>query len=331
MHLDNVIEELKKKNITFDCDVPMSTKTWIHRGPVVPLYIVPKNPDELEYTVRLLFNYGLRYKVVGHTSNIYMLPSYNIDAIISTAQMKGYKITDGILTCEAGVNMSRLALNLVEDGYEGFEGFVNLPGTVGAAIVNNASCYGCIASAYMVSANILRYEGNTIIKEYVKSDFFDFSHRNSSIKCGKVHAVILRLSFKLNKTLNKEALKKKAEWNKWHRRTFQEGKTNNLGSVYSTRVPRRFSLKHIRLYKYPLWFFLKLTDRYMMNTIWYSCRRSHLYLYLYGFRDIRQYVSKHNDNCFIWKDNNADKAFIRYMEFMNISCVCGPMEIEICK
>lgn len=331
MLLDKVIEGLRRKGVTFDCDVPMSIKTWIHRGPVVPLYVVPKNPDELEYTVRLLFHSGLRYKLVGHTSNIYMLPSYRIDSIISTAKMTGYQVADGLLTCEAGVSMSRLASCLVEDGYEGFEGFVNLPGTVGAAIVNNASCYGCIASSNMVSASILRYDGNTIIKENVKPEFFEFSHRSSSIKSGKEHAVILGISFKLNKTLNKEALKKKAEWNKWHRKTFQEGKANNLGSIFSARAPKRFALKYIHKYKYPLLLLLKLADRYLSGTIWYSHNRSHLYLYLYGFSDIREYVSKHDDNCFLWKDDNADKAFVRYLEFMNTSCVCGPMEIEICK
>ena len=53
--------------------------------------------------------------------------------------------------CDCGAPISSLSKSLVDKGYLGFYGFVNLPGTIGAAAVNNSGCFGCTISDLVIS------------------------------------------------------------------------------------------------------------------------------------------------------------------------------------
>lgn len=329
--VSQIINKLQSANIEFEVDVDMSQRTWIHRGCVVPLYILPHTVDELQLAIRLLTDEDKTYKVIGHTSNIYMMPTYVVDAVVCTRKLGGYTMYGDVIQCDCGANMARLAAYTVECGYKGFEGFVGLPGTVGAAVVNNASCYGSKASEHLVSAKIFRVENGEAEIEEVGPEFFEFSHRNSSVKSGKRSVIILSLKFQLHLALDKDCLRSRAEWNKWHRETHQEGKARNLGSVYSMRYPKRVGLQGVGVLKFPLWAVLKLADRLFIRKYWYQSRRTSLALRVYGYEDLAPYVSSKNDNCFIWRDENADSMFERYQRFMNASCELGRIEIEILK
>lgn len=83
----------------------------------------------------------------------------------------------------------------MEKGFTGYSGLVNLPGTVGAAVCNNSSCFECSLSEHLIDATFYDLDKNEII-HLVPSDF-NFTYRSSNIKTGKLNGVLLTL--RLNK------------------------------------------------------------------------------------------------------------------------------------
>ena len=328
---EKIIKKIHDMGINYQCNVSMKKRTWIHRGPIVPIFIIPQNKEELELVIRLLLESNLSYKVIGHTSNIYMQDTYKVDAVIATSQISSYSFNETTITCDTGVNISRLSKECVEKGYKGFEGLVGLPGTVGAAIVNNASCFKCAPSYMLLSATILTIEGHKIIKEQVTKDFFQFEHRSSSLKRHEKDAIVLDVTLRLDQTNNIKELKALADVYIQRRKDTQNGKAYNLGSIFSSRKPKPLGIMSLGVAKTPHVFALRFADHFFRGKRFYRLMRNGLLLRLYGYSDVIPYVSKKNINCFLWLDDGADAAFIRYQEFMYKCFDCGPLEIEILK
>lgn len=80
--------------------------------------------------------------MVGHTLNIYFKNSFNIQTLVQTSKLTNYTILEDYVECECGVHVRLLARDMVKRGYKGFEGLVDLPGTIGGAIVNDSGVMG---------------------------------------------------------------------------------------------------------------------------------------------------------------------------------------------
>ena len=321
---------LDNSHIEYKTDVSMSERTWIHRGPQVPLYILPHNREEMICVIEYLIGRRVGFLVVGHTSNIYLKNTFRTEAIVCTSKMVTFEDNGCNILCDAGVNISKLSKYCVERGYSGFEGLVGLPGTVGAAIVNNSSCFDCSVSEILLDADVLivNSSGKCEIKTFTPTDF-EFKHRSSNVKRKEKQVYILRARFAIDKNMTIECLREKAKYNIEERKRTQEGKAQNLGSVFSGYKPNSLSLASLgaknifRVLRFRIW------DHYNRNTDNYLNKRIDYLLKLYGYSDLMKYISNKNINCFIWKDDDADKAFERYQEFMHRYAKCEPMEIEI--
>ena len=112
--------------------VSLKDKTWIHRGGMVDYWLQPATIEELTVVGKYLYNHQENFLVIGHTSNIYFKNSYNVRCIVDTRKLTAYRQTDkGTLCCDCGAPMARISRWCVDNGISGYEGMVNLPGTVG--------------------------------------------------------------------------------------------------------------------------------------------------------------------------------------------------------
>lgn len=98
--------------------------------------------------------------LIGHTSNLYILNECNIPVVVSTAKCRYFQIEDGQLFCEAGVGVINLSKQMIKQGIKGFEYLTGLPGTIGAALVNNSSCRENSISELLVSARVVLKDGS---------------------------------------------------------------------------------------------------------------------------------------------------------------------------
>lgn len=318
---------LEDNQIEYEEHVSMADRTWIHRGPVVPFLIYPKNQQQLKDIMFFFRDTNAQYKLIGHTSNLYFKPTFNVDAIVSTRKMITYHDDGRFITCDTGVSISKLSEYAVNKGYKGFEGLVGLPGTVGAAVVNNSSCFKCSVSDILDSVDVVE---NGVLHTFTHEELA-FQHRSSSIKRGERRAIILGARLVVRKTDDIEGLKTKAEKNVEVRKQTQEGKANNLGSIFSGYHPRIISVSLLGWSKILGVIAFRVRDHFFRNNEDYQLKRNGFLFKLFGYKELTKYVSDKNINCFVWRDSDADLAFDRYLEFMNQYAKCDSLEIEILK
>lgn len=323
---------LENNDIKYFFNQSLKLKTWIHRGPIVPFYIIPDTIEKLRDLICFIEQNGLKYIVVGHTSNIYISDSYQIDVCITTSKLDNWSQKSQYIYCEAGVNVSRLSRWAVDNGLVGFEGLIDLPGTVGAALVNNSSCFSCCLSNLLIDAQVLIIDHNhgMRITTFAYNDF-KYLHRSSIFKRGELRGYVL--SARLRATIHSDPneLIKIMQMNSQIRKNTQEGKLNNLGSIYSSYKERKLTIDRLGSKKILGICLFRIVDKTLRKYKFYQIRRVIFILNLYGYPELRNYISRLNINCFIWRDAEADKMFIKYCEFMNKYAVCGPMEIQVFK
>ena len=124
---------LDSNHIPYEINVDLKKKTWIHRGGIAALFITPMNSNELEKLVSYLYSKNVKFLLVGHTSNIYIVNECNISVVVSTIKCRNFTIEGNQIYCEAGVGVIKLAKQMITHGYKGFEYLTGLPGTIGAA------------------------------------------------------------------------------------------------------------------------------------------------------------------------------------------------------
>ena len=233
--MTSVIRQLQEQDILFETNVSLKTKTWIKTGGVTALWITPSSVEKLVEAIHILQSEKVKFELVGHTSNVYYLDSYNPTAIVSTILLKQFEEEDGYIICACGTPVTSLSRYCVEKGYVGYYGLVNLPGTVGAAICNNSSCFDCSVSEHLIEATFYDLDKADII--VLKPQDLGFTFRSSKLKRQEIKGVLL--SIKLDKRQGdiEEEQSKAAEATIVRKKT-QESPAYTLGSVYAGLIPR---------------------------------------------------------------------------------------------
>lgn len=317
--MNDIITFLKTSGISYDEKVKLSSKTWLKTGGTASIWVSPKTIKQLELLLAYCHENTISREVIGHTSNIYYVDSYNPDLIISTSCLRGYSDTDEYLECECGVPVTILSRYAVEKGYIGYSGLVNLPGTVGASICNNSSCFGCSVSEHLIDAEF--FNADTGLIEIITPSQLCYSHRNSNIKKGLLKGVILKVRLKKDKGVVEQEIRKADSATELRRRT-QEPPAFTLGSMYTDLIERQcIKNKMVRIGGGILRRLHFLNDN---NNI-------KLRLFVWGYKDLIPFVSAKTINTFIWLRDREDKheKFVRYTEFINKAYVHPILEIEV--
>ncbi len=311
-----LLDFLKESGIAYEQNVPLSKKTWIKTGGICGSWITPASVEQLIEVCRYLKSNGIKFDIVGQTSNIFFHSTYNPGVIVSTVRVNSYRIEGDVITCDCGVNVMKLAKEMLAEGYAGFYGLVGLPGTVASAAVNNAGCFSCSISEMLISADVLMSDGT--IKTFAKEDF-GYEKRSSKFKRGEVKGVVLSVKLKLIKAENIDEEYRKSEETKLYRKTNQEGPAKNLGSVFSS-FKRKYNLKNLIAS-----LIAKVSNVFHVANQKYMFKQ--MLLWLYGYKDLNPYISDKQINIFVWRDAIAEEKFARYKEFMGK--VYDGLELEI--
>ena len=265
---------LDTQKIQYETHVDLKKRTWIHRGGIAGIYISPASADELETIVSFLYSEDISFLLIGHTSNLYILNECNIPVVVSTAKCRYFQIEDGQLFCEAGVGVINLSKQMIKQGIKGFEYLTGLPGTIGAALVNNSSCRENSISELLVSARVVLKDGS--IKIFLPEDF-KYEFRNSVFKKREVEGTIISTVLKV--TFGDAAkMQQMAEENDQDRAKRLEGYTKNLGTddeltasktVYGMGldIDQLFTVNVNLSYNLPHW---QIGLEYSPATAWYG-------------------------------------------------------------
>lgn len=315
------IQFLKDNSIYFEENVDLKKKTWIHRGGKARFFIQPDNVTELQKCLSYLYKNQYPFLLVGHTSNLYIHNDCDVDIVVSTFRCKAFAVNEGIVECECGASVSKVAQACIDNGYCGMEYLTDLPGTIGAAIYNNSSCKKSSVSALLFDLDFMDTEGNVKV---LTPDDLAFSLRSSSLKAHALRGVILKVRLHVEKG-EALSLAQVAKENKERRKQILDSPSQNLGCT----VNRIFSLGKMPLkYALPLSVYNKILSLSGTSSTKRNSKIKKFILTISGYKDLEPYISDKQMIIFIWRDEKADGLFPRYLEFMRKVYKTDKVEIE---
>ena len=120
--------------------VPLANHTWYRIGGEARYYAKPRSISELTELVCWSRERGLPIFPLGRGANVLFADSGFDGLVIHTKSLAGEirEVESGIIEVEAGQDLEKLVFRLNLMGYQGLEGFVGIPATIGGAVWGNA-------------------------------------------------------------------------------------------------------------------------------------------------------------------------------------------------
>lgn len=209
-------------------------------GPAEYFYIAQTKSDIIQ-AVKGALEANIPYYVVGSGSNV-LVSDKGVTGFVIRNESRSIKIVkrlgklvNGTLKTEralvevdSGVAMNQLVRFLCDEGLEGLERHLGLPGTVGGALYMNSKWTKPLVYVgdVLYQAEILTREGEA---KTVNRDYFDFGYDQSILQ--KTHETVLSVTFKLN-SQDKHILWERANASMEYRRTTQPMGVASAGCTF---------------------------------------------------------------------------------------------------
>lgn len=145
--------------------------------------------------------HGLPVLILGGGSNI--LFTEHVKGLVLLNELSGIEVVsedqqEVVVKAGAGVNWHELVNYTVQKGWGGLENLSLIPGTVGAAPIQNIGAYGVELKDSFVELEALQLDNKSIVR-FTREDC-NFGYRDSIFKReGKGKYIILSVTFRLNK------------------------------------------------------------------------------------------------------------------------------------
>ena len=179
-----------KNNNTFGVDI------------VSPFYCEPASVSELEFAVRYSGDRSLDRCIIGEGSNLLFTGGF--DGLLIRPLITGIEVVDRsdselLVRAGAGVNWDTFVEHCVQHGWYGPENLSLIPGSVGAAPVQNIGAYGVEAKDMIEYVEVFDTAG--MRPGILSNAACEFGYRDSVFKHGEpgryiVTAVVFRLALK---------------------------------------------------------------------------------------------------------------------------------------
>jgi UDP-N-acetylmuramate dehydrogenase len=165
----------------------LSELTTIRVGGVPHELVEAFTRDSLIEETQRVWSTGEDWFVLGGGSNVVVADDVSTLHVIRVANTGIEKTGHGRIRVQAGENWDALVQYCVEHGLGGVESLAGIPGTVGAAPVQNIGAYGAECADVFVACEFLDYASGEV--EVLSKDDCDFGYRDSVFKRGKVGVI----------------------------------------------------------------------------------------------------------------------------------------------
>lgn len=177
-----------KKNIS------LKTYNSLRVDAVAEFFFEATTEEECIEAIIYARNNNLKLKIVGEGTNL-VLSKSRYNGLILKNSIKGKSIHEGLACISSGEAWHDSVLWSLDNNLFGLENLSLIPGSVGAAPVQNIGAYGRDISEFIVSVRAINLE--TLEIETLNKNQCDFSYRNSLFKLKPIYLiteVILKLS-----------------------------------------------------------------------------------------------------------------------------------------
>ena len=201
---------------------PLSKHTYFKIGGPAKLFFEAKSVEDLKLALETAHDVKIPFTVLGGGANVLVSDS-GFDGLVVKNRASGVKlvglkgtygkhgrgIKNALVSAASGTLMNQLARFSLDQGLEGLEFLLSVPGTVGGGIKINAHFEvekGQFLGSRLASA-ILFDPKSGKVKE-VDQKYFEFSYDHSKIQ--QTGEIVLQASFKLDKVEDDALLWQKA-------------------------------------------------------------------------------------------------------------------------
>ena len=229
MNIDIIKNECKKQGISsiIKYDEPLKNHTSFRIGGPADVFCSPNDIEDLKKVLSISKEYNIPFLVIGNGTNLLILDSGIRGLVINLN--KGFKkivFSDKIVKVGAGVLLVYLSKIALNRELSGLEFTCNVPGTLGGAIINNASFKGNCMADVVQNVTFLTRENKI---ERTSKPNLNFDYRECNLK-GK--SVIILEATLLLKEGNKEEIESRMRENIEIRKTKQPLDKFNAGSIF---------------------------------------------------------------------------------------------------
>ncbi len=161
-------------------DEPLAPLVWLGIGGPARFYAEPTDQAELQALYLSANQSGIAVRILGGGSNL-LVREAGLDGLVislTSAAMSKLRIDGNRLFAGSGAKLSHAVIKAVGAGLGGLEHLVGIPGTVGGAVVGNASSGGRDIGSAVQSVMVLDESGGT---RELEDDEIGFSHRKSAL------------------------------------------------------------------------------------------------------------------------------------------------------
>jgi UDP-N-acetylmuramate dehydrogenase len=163
-------------------------------------FCIVKRKDEIDEAISWCTHQNKPYLLLGGGSNLLFTKDFN--GLIIKMEIKGIKLlketpSEVLISVGAGENWHLLVKYCVQKGWGGIENLSLIPGTVGAAPIQNIGAYGVEAKDSIQAITAFDTQLNKWVVLQNKDCHFDY--RNSLFKQEKNRYIITEVQFSLQK------------------------------------------------------------------------------------------------------------------------------------
>ena len=220
--MEKLLEFLKKNNIEFYENFDLSLISSIKLGTKAKTIIYPHNKTEFKLILIKLSKLKLYFRVFGNLSNVLFVQDIDFP-IVLTSKMVAEISIDGLrVTASAGVMLPKFCEVLKNNNLSGIEGLLNIPATLGGAIISNAGAFGYSISSHLESVNV--FSGGKVIK--INRNDIKFRYHLSNL----TGLIIIDATFLFENKKEYDIIKLSNEFT--YKRNKSQPSGLSLGSVY---------------------------------------------------------------------------------------------------
>ena len=237
---DDLIKWLDLNDVDYIINYDLKKKSWLKCGGIANLFIEPDTFKKTENLAKYLNEKKINFYPIGNLSNTLIRDGEIYTPIVNLKNIKEpiSKLDDHkdyiLLKVSSGLSIFKLVSYTTNNLHiSGLEGMIGIPGTIGGAMLTNASSYDSCISDFLLKLNYINENGELITLE---KNEIKFGWRSSIFQELKKF-IITEVYFKFPKDniKNFDQIKERIDFVKNHRQKYQEKKYPNLGSLYATK------------------------------------------------------------------------------------------------
>ncbi len=211
-------------------DEPLARYTVARLGGPADALLVANSTQDLTAAVTLACRHDLPWIVLGAGSNV-LVADAGYRGLVIINHTKGVRFEDGgQVVAESGASLSTLARRCMNQGLAGLEWAVNVPGTVGGAVVNNAGAHGGDMADSVRWVEIFCLQDRPHIELWGVSQM-GYAYRHSVLKGDRGRFMAVAVTLALEPDHDPDALNAQADEYVAHRKRTQPPGAS-LGSIF---------------------------------------------------------------------------------------------------